>query len=1216
MTMTHRMMIVALALPLITWTTVVGATAQGVEPTDRYLAYVNTNEVEVGNGWFERELRKFRTYPRLDRAYRLIDADRLPDAQEELERAINGNPDDLQVRLVYLGLLTRLANHAAVVQQANEVLKHRAGFVPALMYRGSAWQALASPAEAIQDFITVSDSPDTLEADRVAALSMVADLSIKGGKYEQAMAALDRVARVKNSMALCFRRGMALERLGRLVEAEQAYRLALPLASSRAHRADAYRAIGNVAIKSGDVAYARTAFTTAAGLDPNDAALRGVLGRLAYDQLDYTASVDWLGQALQLRPDREERELRAAALHALKRYASEIQELQTLLREIKTRADRHRVLVALGWAYENNAELVHAEQAFRQAVQLQPDITTMRSLADLLRRQGKDEQARAYLAEAVRQRPTPAWQRELGDWFIAGGDPHQAIAYLEPAARDESDAAIKGTTHRRLGYLYYEIGRFGDARTSFEAALSMLGEDPALLSALGETCVRLSAVNDAVGFFRRALNVKDTSAVRASLAATLAVSGRTDEALTAYREMLTQNHESTDTADLLLKIGSLESVRGNHVSASDAFMEALSKGASPDFATLSQASASLIAAHRAKEAIDLDRRILTLPEAVPEQVRGEILVRLGYAYGALQQHGEAANAFRDAITHGRDDWQVRQALGITLYLSREWTAALQQLRISIQQSPAARTLVYLANCYQQLGKPGLAVHYMQQALEETRPLDPGEKATVLKDLGFLYIAEAEYERAAAAWTQSLTWNDDAPVAVRLAAVDRLLGRYAEARAALERVDPARLPEDVRIERLEELARVHGQLGDVQAAAARWIEVIALSPTATRYFELGMAYQRLARPAEAASQVALAVAADPDNLEYTRSLAYLYKAIGREREATTLFAQLAEREPNQPAVFEELAYAHLRRSDTSGAVNWFKRSLDARAAHRLQHPGDAEASEPKMTQLRNEVARLSRHYDFTMYLASAAEGPTADARSPTGAGTLPSGQGGMELSYQPPKIGNRNERLFQMFARLLWNASGAPLAFESESAQTGIGVRYKPFGSQALFFSGERLLALGQNDAGRWLFRSSYSWNHGLEVVPSRRAWNYTTLYGDIAYFSGGGDNRLNYLEARQGRTISIAAAALVSPHVMMQSRVGGLERPGQAYVQAGPGLSLKMFIDRRRSGTQRSLELLVHYKLESWPANTGGGSATDLLDDRAVSNRAQKGWSWVGLFRF
>src|SRR6266567_4118468 len=96
--------------------------------------------------------------------------------------------------------------------------------------------------------------------------------------------------------------------------------------------------------------------------------------------------------------------------------------------------------------------------------------------------------------------------------------------------------------------------------------------------------------------------------------------------------------------------------------------------------------------------------------------------------------------------------------------------------------------------------------------------------------------------------------------------------------------------------------------------------------------------------------------------------------------------------------------------------------------------DTRALERSIEQMRSEVQRLTNRFDLTLYQSWRSN--TKKVRtSPSvfGEGVIPS-QGGLELAYQPPVVGFRDERVFQIFGRLLWSTEPRSLNVDEDSLQ--------------------------------------------------------------------------------------------------------------------------------------------------------------------------------------
>src|SRR5438309_2160282 len=156
-------------------------------------------EVVRDEGWLQREIRRFRTYPHLDRAYRMIAAGELEQAKREFATYLSIDPRDLEVRFRYLVLLHRLNAHAELIREADALLRERPGFAPALLYRALANHARSDDAEAIRDFRAVAEVQGARVEHQTLALAMIVDLATAHGAAEEALAAADRLVALRPS---------------------------------------------------------------------------------------------------------------------------------------------------------------------------------------------------------------------------------------------------------------------------------------------------------------------------------------------------------------------------------------------------------------------------------------------------------------------------------------------------------------------------------------------------------------------------------------------------------------------------------------------------------------------------------------------------------------------------------------------------------------------------------------------------------------------------------------------------------------------------------------------------------------------------------------------------------------------------------------------------------------------------------------------------------
>ena len=81
-----------------------------------------------------------------------MEAGQLPEARQELEKYLAIDPRDSEARYHYLLNLFKMKDYGETIRQADLILKEHPQFIPALLYRGLAHQALGRPEEAQDDF--------------------------------------------------------------------------------------------------------------------------------------------------------------------------------------------------------------------------------------------------------------------------------------------------------------------------------------------------------------------------------------------------------------------------------------------------------------------------------------------------------------------------------------------------------------------------------------------------------------------------------------------------------------------------------------------------------------------------------------------------------------------------------------------------------------------------------------------------------------------------------------------------------------------------------------------------------------------------------------------------------------------------------------------------------------------------------------------------------
>jgi tetratricopeptide (TPR) repeat protein len=630
-------------------------------------------------------------------------------------------------------------------------------------------------------------------------------------------------------------------------------------------------------------------------------------------------------------------------------------------------------------------------------------------------------------------------------------------------------------------------------------------------------------------------------------------SGAGDQALAIYRKLAAQiGDPAIDTT-----IGDIESRRQHFEAAAMAYTAAFEHGGSVDWTQLKQSAQSWYLAADWRKAEQTALRFLALANPPADQ-KAATEEQLGYIEVNLANDKKAIDCWTAALSHGRDSTVLHADLGFALMRQEQWEPALDHLRIAKGQKPAPKIDANIAIAYQKLGKPGLAISYLKNALE-AEPAPAG-----WRQLGYLYFEEKQYPEAAGAWRKANPKESDPDLLFLLARALRLGGQLPEAANALAHVPPRQVAGY-----FDERAALETAQGQFEKAFEDARRANELEPAAARAFDLGNLARKLKRSREAASYLESAYDADPDNVQYAEALAYAYLDLKRDAEAVRLLEQVAKQDPNAVRVFADLGYAQMRLARNSQATESFKRAIDY---SRL--PGSTAATYP----LRSEVSRLNETLSLTLYQSYSAGSRGALSQG----GVIPS-QGGAVVAWTPPAIGMRDGRVFQVFARTLFSQEPHSLAVDDDTLQAGAGIRYTPFAKQNVDFSLEKLFAAGNTALNAWLLQAEAAWARGDTLRPGQPRWNYTLLYGDAARFFNANSFNAFYGEARQGISFNLRNQFVLTPHLIADFRFEDPERYIGSYAEGGGGLSFRILAGESRYRIHRmEYEFLLQYKAGSF----------------------------------
>ena len=443
-------------------------------------------------------------------------------------------------------------------------------------------------------------------------------------------------------------------------------------------------------------------------------------------------------------------------------------------------------------------------------------------------------------------------------------------------------------------------------------------------------------------------------------------------------------------------------------------------------------------------------------------------------------------------------------------------------------------------------------------------------ALVYAQRGFMRQARGDHIGAKVDFSQALTrgrLDAKAQRNVRLALADSSLadGDAASASAAL-----APLKSDYPV--LVRRASVAALAGDSATREKVLRAAEQLAKTADERAEI----QALLRPPPAPPPAASLV-------EDPLDAAYAALRVGDDRSAFEHFQSgLAVRQDAPATTWIDAGYVARRLVENTAAVTWFSRALDLWDA---ASPGNKPFDESTRFGLRRIIQEINRHVGIIASFAY--QGGAFNDIS-----TLDLAQGGLEAYWQPDGIGNRNNRIFQLFARgleNLYDGNDGPVG--SDTAQAAIGIRYKPFSDWNLMLTLERLLAVGDLAQTDWLARIGFSLDEGVDLKPWEDDWRMWLIFAESDYLFNE-DRFIQAVEVRYGHSYRFgwwSPNLVVSPYL-----VAGGDYDSQAVSSTalgiGPGVSIRHWFNETRYEAPASwAELTLQYRFKLTDADRGEG---------------------------
>jgi adsorption protein A len=493
--------------------------------------------------WLQRQIRRFRGYPHLDRAYRLMKQGKTQEATEELAGYLRLEPHDAAARQTYLVLLYEQRRYAETACEATSLLKDDSQNASGLVYRALAEQRLGQTARALTDFRAAAADVLASRAERVFAANSEIDLLIRNGNFAEAQQAVEGIAREADDFAFYYRKGIVADGLGHDADAQSAYQAAISKAVKDSDRAAASAAAGQVAMRRSRWAEAGGLLSAAHEVEPHNIdwtrALVTVDGHLGkYDEAEKL-----IRAVLAVAPSRRDREVLAELSVSRKDWGRAAAQYAALLEEPGGAEDRYRLTMALARIYRELGRHLDEEATLRKAVGIletsvgsKPGAQVQAQLSVLDEKLGDRAAAITHLKDALRMADTPAlhqrlgylyaangsyasaarefeqatppshpgqWHLRIAELYAKAGDRTRELAHLDLAAAEPLEPATRRYVERQRGFLYSQLGDTERSIEAWRAAVTAGLDDGAIHLDLGFALMQLQRWDEARAEFLR-----------------------------------------------------------------------------------------------------------------------------------------------------------------------------------------------------------------------------------------------------------------------------------------------------------------------------------------------------------------------------------------------------------------------------------------------------------------------------------------------------------------------------------------------------------------------------------------------------------------------------------------------------------------------------------------------------------------------------------------
>ncbi len=1190
--------------------------------------------------WMARELRRNKTFPHLEMAYRKERAGNLQGAVKELESYLAVDQLDDNVWLQLVILLARLEEDQRAVHILGQVIANHPKEPLLYVYRSELLRRLGELTKADDDLSKALSFPGLTPSRRWNIRLALADLALTRQEFDRAWREVSAAEILKATHRTAMIRALSLAGQNRHAEALEAFERARDLAEEDASRAQALSSAAEEAVALRRYGDAREYLSDVELLTGLDASLSFRLGTLSLLLNDDQAAIGYLRTALTLGDDRARDSLvmvlvRSGHLKEAERLASEVAA------EAKTPDEKAKALMTLGTLRERQDRLQKSAEAFAQAVAVKPSAQSYLALARIEGRLGRAEAANESYKRALALASDPETRFELSMLLAGGGHAEEAVAVLEKAIAEGLAPEKRLIGWKQIGLSALASGNATLAEKALANALLLNPADAEVATAYADVAFskknyvlaahryeRLLALN------RQIRNSKGANASLRKAATSWASAGRFDKALETYKKYL---HQSGLTANersaSWLAMGYLYQKRGEMLASANAIVRAVDARGMPRgkrsktlqdaaniflsfgddsnaLALFERALSEGIPAGRKKAGVlrqiaqielrqgDEQTATACLREAlvqphISKETKGEIYENLGNLALKKEEYPVAEREFQRSIDLGGENVARLLGLGYALYSQGKLTEARSVFQSALDIDSGIEAEISLSHIYGQLGQPGLALYFLRRAEPGFVGLPPEEQRMIYSQYGY-YLEKLGRPESARIWYgKSLNLGADPVIAFQQARVEFALHDYESALKRTESIDPSLLPDEYRIELSILRARIALALCNWEEAEVFYQKAIdetlsdrdanvegeMQTKAADFFFELGGMYEKEQAHEAAAESYAEAVNLNPTPARLL-ALGYQELALKNFEKARLLLSEAVALEPDYIDAHQDLGYIFMQLYDNEQAIERFKTAIDLAPLKTDNTPVEKEELLRDVYRLRGEARALENQFDADLYLTyTSGQTGTQQGVLPGPAQDVVRTDSGLEVAWIPPKFGFRDHKIFKFIGRLTWTFKPDSLRIDSDSLTGAVGVRYKPFKAYNLNVGLEKLFPIGDNVDGQTVIRLLDSFSDGTDLDPVEDSWNYSFLFGELDAYLESVQRVSIYAEGRQGFSWKAADNFTIAPFLVADARWWS-EADDVSFYEGGVGTSLRfLYGEDKYERPSCSVELLMTYKL-------------------------------------